>query len=125
MAQHEVVIRNEMGMRLPSTPKVPVTAGGQIKFTAAPGADSALFFSPKAAANLSPAPNGPVTVSAGESVTFTFQEEIAGTVVAQAPGNAQPQVVESVESEAILTIHASGGMGASFGAQINPPVTGH
>lgn len=123
MAQHEVVLRNEMGMRLPSTPKVPVTAGGQVKFTAAPDADSALYFSPKAAANLSPSPSGPVNVSAGESVTFTFQREIAGTVVAQAPGGAQPEVVESVEAQAVLTIHASSGM--SFPVQSNPPVTGH
>ncbi len=119
MPQHEVVLRNEMGMRLPSVPRIPVTAGGQIRFTAASDADSALYFSPKTAANLSPAPINPVTVRAGESVTFTFQREGAGTVVAQALGNPHPRVAEVTETDAVLQIHANSGV--SFPVTTNPP----
>lgn len=119
MPQHEVVLRNEMGMRLPSVPRIPVTAGGQIRFTAAPEADSALYFSPKAAANLSPAPKGPVTLRDGESVTFTFLEQAAGTVVVQALGNPHLDVVEATQTEAVLTIQAS--VGTPFPGPSNPP----
>jgi plastocyanin len=92
MTATEVVLRDEMGLRVPSVSKVTVTKGGQVTFKAADGADSALYFSPATAAILSPKPGARVDLAAGKSVTYTFSSANAGSygVIAEAPKDPAP-----------------------------------
>ncbi len=77
MTATEVVLRDEMGLRVPSVSKVTVTKGGQVTFKALDGADSALYFSPVTAAILSPKPGPRVDLAAGKSVTYSFSSSSA------------------------------------------------
>jgi hypothetical protein len=105
MTATEVVLRDEMGLRVPSVSKVTVTMGGQVTFKTADGADSALYFSPATAAILSPKPGARVDLAAGKSVTYTFSSVGAGSygVIAKAPKDPAPTRFD-------------------FGAAMNPPV---
>lgn len=105
MTATEVVLRDEMGLRVPSVSKVTVTKGGQVTFKAADGADSALYFSPATTAILSPKPGARVDLAAGKSVTYSFSSADSGSygVIAEAPQDPPPT-------------------GFEFGAATNPPV---
>lgn len=92
MAATDVVLRDEMGLRIPSISRVPVTEGSQVTFTAGDDVASALFFSPETALILSPRPDARVDIAAGGSVTYTFASAGAGAygVVTQAPEDQPP-----------------------------------
>jgi hypothetical protein len=104
MAATEVVLRDEMGLRVPSVGKVTVSQGAQVTFKSA-DADSALYFSPATAGILSPKPGGRVDLAAGKSVTYSFSSADAGSygVIAEAPKDPAPTRFD-------------------FGAATNPPV---
>jgi len=72
MATTHILIRDELGLRVPSEPSVKVVSGDSVVFTADSGADSSLYFSQSSAEILTPAPDFPVSLPAGASVTYTF-----------------------------------------------------
>jgi len=93
MANTEVVLRDEMGLRVPSNPKVVIADGDTITFTVEEGADSALYFSPETALLLSPKPGARVDLAFDHSLTYTFAapgHEAYG-VIAQAPEDPAPE----------------------------------
>jgi hypothetical protein len=77
MAHTDVTLTNDSGVLVPSLPSVPVTSGDSIAFSTNNGA-AFLFFSPDAAAALSPAPTGPVEVDSSKPASFTFTSSEPG-----------------------------------------------
>jgi hypothetical protein len=93
MPNTTIVIRDQDGLRVPSIPSLTITAGSEFTFTAEKNADSALYFSPAAAAILSPSPAVRTELKAGHSVSFTFASTFppgAYGVVVQAPTDHPP-----------------------------------
>lgn len=123
MIATEVVLRDEMGLRVPSVSKVIVTESGQVTFKAADGADSALYFSPATAAILSPKPGARVDLAAGRSVTYTFSSSGAGVygVITEAPKDARPAHFDfgSPSNPPVLVIRP--GKGTDYPVPTNPP----
>jgi hypothetical protein len=77
MAHTDVTLTNDSGVLGPSLPSVPVTSGDSIAFSTSNGA-AFLYFSPDAAAVLSPAPTGPVEVTSSKPASFTFTSSELG-----------------------------------------------
>jgi hypothetical protein len=123
MTATEVVLRDEMGLRVPSVSKVTVTQGSQVTFKAADGADSALYFSPATAAILSPKPGTRVDLAAGKSVTYTISSAGAGSygVIAEAPKDPAPTRFDfgAATNRPVLAIKA--GKGTDFPVPGNQP----
>ncbi len=93
MANIDVVIRDEMGLRVPSDPELAVVPGDTVTFTVEDGANSALYFSPETASILSPKPGVRVDLDFGQKLIYTF--EVAGPgvygVITQAPEASTPE----------------------------------
>src|ERR1700691_3125903 len=92
MTATEVVLRDEMGLRVPSVSKGTVTQGSQVTFKAADGADSALYFSPATAAILSSKRGTRAELAAGKSVPYSCSSAGGGSygVIAEAPNDPAP-----------------------------------
>jgi hypothetical protein len=92
MANTDVVLRDEMGMRVPNIPKVTISSGDSVTFAVEEGADSALYFSPETASILSPTPGARVDLPSGHSLTYTFAAPAPSAygVVTQAPEDPAP-----------------------------------
>jgi hypothetical protein len=71
MANTEITISNSGGVLIGSQPSVTVSEGDTVTFSIGSG-QAFLFFSPGAAAVLSPSPKGPVPVGPSAEATFTF-----------------------------------------------------
>lgn len=78
MANTAITLTNEQGALVPSQPSVAVNSGDTVSFTTSDGSTAYLFFSPGAAAVLSPAPSSPVEASA-TAAEFTFTSSSPGT----------------------------------------------
>ncbi len=77
MATTAISLTNNQGVLTPSQPSVAVTSGDTITFSTIDGSSAYLFFSPGAAAVLSPAPSTPTKVSS-TAVSFTFTSSAPG-----------------------------------------------
>lgn len=123
MAATEVILRDEMGLRVPSVSKVTVTKGGQVTFKAASGADSALYFSPTTAAILSPKPGTRVDLAAGESASYTFSSAGAGVygVIAEAPKDPPPTRFDFGAPTDPPVVVIKPGKGTDFPGPVNQP----
>lgn len=122
MTATEVILRDEMGLRVPSVSKVTVTQGAQVTFKTV-DADSALYFSPATAAILSPKPGARVDIAAGASVAYTFSSANAGVygVIAEAPDEPAPTRFDfgAANNPPVLEIKA--GKGTDFPGPTNSP----
>jgi len=123
MTATEVVLRDEMGLRVPSVSKIAVANGAQVTFKAADGADSALYFSPATAAILSPKPGARVDLEADKSVIYTFSTSGPGVygVIAEAPEDPAPTRFDfgSPSNPPVLVIRS--GKGTDYPVPSNPP----
>jgi len=92
MPTTDVLIQDELGLRVPSVPGVQIVSGDSITFTAGEGADSALYFSPAAASILTPSPASPVSLVSGATVGYTFASASSGAfgVIVQPPDSPAP-----------------------------------
>ena len=121
-----VLIHDELGLRVPSVPSVPILSGNGITFTAADGADSALYFSPPAAAILTPSPVSPVSLASGATVEYAFASASAGAygVIVRAPDSPPPSEYDfgGAADPPVLVIQA--GEGTSFPGPTVPIKTG-
>jgi plastocyanin len=118
MANTQITLTLNEGILVPSASSVPVTSGDTIAFATADGSAAYLFFSPDAAAALSPSPSSPLEVSAGsEPFTFTTSEPGAYAVFfetsASAPATPFPV---SPSNELLLEIDYTG---VTFSGQDN------
>lgn len=77
MAHTEITLTNDNGTLVPGQPSVPVADGDTVAFSINDG-NAFLFFSPDAAAILSPAPVNPVEISASGQTVFTFTSSEPG-----------------------------------------------
>ncbi|MGA2633402.1 MAG: hypothetical protein ABSF16_04145 [Terracidiphilus sp.] len=78
MASTEITLINKGGKYSPSTASVAVVKGETVTFSTSDGSIAFLFFSPAAAAVLSPAPGNAFQLTAGKKATFTFTASSPG-----------------------------------------------
>lgn len=114
MAHTDVTLTSDSGVLVPSLPSVPVTSGDTIAFSTSNGA-AFLFFSPDAAAALTPAPTGPVEVGSSKPTAFMFTSSKPGaySVFFEASASSAPSSFPVRQSNTLLLeIDANG---TSFG----------
>jgi hypothetical protein len=108
-----VVIRDEMGLRVPSVLEVAASDGASVTFKANAGVASVLFFSPAAVSILTPKPHSHVPLAGGAEVTYTFEKVEHGVygVITQAPGDPAPTAADFAPAKvpAMLSIQPSKG----------------
>jgi len=123
MANTDVVLRDELGLRVPSVPKVAVVASDTVTFTVEHGANSALYFSPESASILSPKPGNPVHLSFGHALTYTFEASTPGAygVITQAPGDPAPESFNFGEPADPPVLEIQPGKGLDFPVPTNDP----
>ena len=120
MATTAIKLTNEQGILVPSQPSVTVSSGDTVSFSTSDGSTAYLFFSPAAAAALSPAPTYPVEVSTGTTFQFTssiadaysvYFETSAGVTVPDfpvAPSNLLMLEIDANPSFSVIIDHTKG-----------------
>ena len=123
MADTHVVIRDEMGLRVPSIPAVTIAASDSVTFTVDEGADSALYFSPETALLLSPKPGARVDLAFDHSLTYTFAAPGHGAygVITQAPEDPSPESFDFGLASTPPVLVVRPGQGTNFPAPTNSP----
>lgn len=126
MATTHILIRDELGLRVPSAPSVKVVSGGSVVFTADSGADSSLYFSQSCAEILTSPPDSPVSLPAGASVTYTFGTPSghAYGVIVQAPEVSAPTDFDLGPPAEPPMLVIQPGKGSSFPGPVQPIKTG-
>ena len=126
MATTTILIRDELGLRVPSTTSVKIVAGDIVTFTADSGADSTLYFSQSSAAILTPSPDAPVLLGSGASVSFTLSAPsgLAYGVIVQAPEVGAPADFDLGPPGDPATLVIQTGEGSSFPGPVQPIKTG-
>jgi hypothetical protein len=74
MANTSVILVNDEGIYVPNTSSVTVNTGDTVTFATSDGSVVQCYFSPAAAAILSPAPGNAFSLSSPTSFTFTSSE---------------------------------------------------
>jgi hypothetical protein len=94
MATTDVSFLNDGGVYVPSVGSVPVVRGETVSFKTSDGGPALLYFSPDAAAVLSPKPTSPFAIHAAQSAVFTFTSSAPGAYSAYVctESNAAPAV---------------------------------
>jgi len=125
MANTDVVIRDEMGQRIPSRPKVTIVSGDTITFKAEEGADSTLYFPPETASILSPKPKAQVGLACGQALNYSFTAPAhhAYGVIVQDPDATAPQKFEFGAPETPPTLVIQPGSSVVFTGPDNRPQT--
>jgi hypothetical protein len=125
MANTDVVLRDEMGLRVPSVPKVAAIPADSVTFTVEEGANSALYFSPETASILSPKPGTKVSVAFGQTLTYTFAAPTPGAygVITQAPGDRAPERFDFGKPSDPPVLVIQPGQGVDFGGPTNTTQT--
>jgi len=126
MATTNILIRDELGLRVPSVPSVAIVSEGSVTFTADSGADSSLYFSQSAAAILTLPPASPVSLPSGASVSFTFGSPSgqAYGVIVQAPEVSAPTDFDFGPPADPPTLVIQPGGGSSYPGPTEPIKTG-
>jgi hypothetical protein len=126
MTTTNVLIQDELGLRLPSVTSVAVVAGAGVTFTADSSADSSLYFSQAAAAVLTPSPTSPVSLASGASVAYIFAAPSgqAYGVIVQAPGDPAPTDFDFGPPADPPLLVIQPGEGSSFPGPVQPIRTG-
>jgi hypothetical protein len=124
MATTDVLLIDNGGVYVPSVPGVTVNAGDTVSFSTDDGSAAILFFSPAAAAVVSPSPGSAAQIPAGGSASFTFTSSDPGaySVYAAASGSSAPTTFPSEVSQSLFVLIDNSG-GPSFGGPhliINP-----
>jgi len=94
MAHTEIFLSNDAGTLVPSLPSVSVSSGDTIAFSVTGTGPAYAFFSPDAAAVLSPSPAGPVALSASAPTVFTFTSSAEGAYSAYFETTATAEIPE-------------------------------
>ncbi len=126
MATTNVLIRDQLGLRVPSIPSVAVVSGDTVTFTADSGADSNLYFSQSAGAILTPSPGSPLSLASGASASYTFGAPSgqAYGVVVQAPEASAPSDFDFGPPADPPVLVIQPGQGSSFPGPVQPIKTG-
>ncbi len=123
MADKHVVLRDEMGLRVPNIPAVTITAGDSVTFAVDEGADSVLYFSPETALILSPRPKARVDLVFGQTITYTFAApgHNAYGVIKQSPEDPAPEEFNFGQGSIPPTLVVQPGEGIGYPTQSNSP----
>ena len=124
MPNTKVVIRDEMGMRVPSVPNVTIVLSDKVTFTVDEGAESALYFSPETASILSPKPGPRVDLSFGQRLTYTFSapgSTVYGVII-QAPKDSAPNKYDFGKPAETPVLVLQPGQGPVFTGPDNSPI---
>jgi hypothetical protein len=124
MPNTKVVIRDEMGLRVPSIPNVTIVASDTVTFTVDEGADTALYFSPETASILSPRPSPRVDLSFGQKLTYMFSSpgSSAYGVITQAPKDSAPNKYDFGKPAEPPVLVLQPGQGPVFSGPDNTPI---
>ena len=125
MANTDVVLRDEMGARVPSVSQVTITAGDSVTFSVQDGADSVLYFSPHTASIISPKPGTRVSLAFGQKLVYTFAAARSGAygVFIEAPGDPAPANFEFGKPTEPPVLVVKTGRGINFGGPTNDTQT--
>jgi hypothetical protein len=114
MSNTLVLIRDEMGLRVPSILEIAASHGAGITFKAEDGADSVLYFNPEAASILVPNPGSHVALHAGAEISYSFGAVGSSPygVITQAPEDSAPESFDfgTAKVPAVLMIQPGQGM---------------
>jgi len=121
MANTDVVLRDELGLRVPSIPLVMIVASDTVTFSVEHGANSALYFSPETVTILSPKPGVQVHLTFGHALTYTFEAPALGAygVITQAPGDPAPEFFNFGEPATPPALVIQPGKGLAFPGPTN------
>ncbi len=127
MASTEITLISMGGKYSPSTASVAVVKGNTVTFSTSDGSAAFLFFSPAAAAVLSPAPGSAFSLAAGKKATFTFTSSSPGaySVAFGANANSAPGGFSGGNSSVLVLEGGAERVGAvappgSFGNPMKP-----
>ena len=125
MANTDVVLRDEMGLRVPGVPQVAVISANSVTFSVEEGANSALYFSPETASILSPKPKAQVGLACGQALNYSFTAPAhhAYGVIVQDPDATAPQKFEFGAPETPPTLVIQPGSSVVFTGPDNRPQT--
>ena len=121
MANTDVVLRDELGLRVPSDPELAVVPADTVTITVEDGANSVLYFSPETAAILSPKPGARVDLDFGQKLTYTFEvaKEGAFGVITQAPEVSAPDTFDFGPPSDPPVLMIRPGQGTNYGGPTN------
>jgi len=125
MANTDVLLTDRHGVLVPSLDSVRVVTGDTITFSTGDGRAAFAFFSPNAAAVLSPNPSASFPIAAGAKAQFSFTSSQPGAYsvyFGYASGDA-PEGFPGGHSD-VLQLKISG-PGSSFGGPSDTMGTGH
>jgi hypothetical protein len=119
MANAEIILTSDDGVLVPSLPSVPVISGNTITISTSDGSEAAIFFSPDAAAVLSPTPTFPYVLDAGAkfSANFLSSEPGAYSVFFETSASATPPPFPISKSALLLLEIDSNGL--NFGGPVD------
>jgi hypothetical protein len=126
MASTEITLINKGGKYSPSTASVAVVKGSTVTFSTSDGSAAFLFFSPAAAAVMSPAPGKAFSLAAGKKASFTFTSSNPGaySVAFGANANSGPASFSGGNSSVLVLEGGAERFGAvapkSFGNPMKP-----
>ena len=115
MAHTEVFISNDAGTLLPSQASVSVSSGDTIAFSVTGTGPAYAFFSPDAAAVLSPSPTGAVALSASTPTVFTFNSSAEGAYSAYFETTATAEIPEFPAAKSTVLLLEIDTDGIGFG----------
>jgi hypothetical protein len=123
MAHTEVFLSNDAGTLVPSQASVSVTSGDTIAFSVTGAGPAYAFFSPDAAAVLSPNPAEPVALSAIAPTVFSFTSSDAGAYSAYFETTATAEIPEFPVAKSTVLLLEIDTDGIGFGGP-NPSTKG-
>jgi len=123
MANTDVVIRDEMGLRIPSVSKVTVNSSDSVTFTVEDDANTSLYFSPETASILSPKPGARVELAFGQTLIYSFTTPGNGSygVITQAPEDPVPESFDFGSASVPPSLVIQPGQGTNFPGPRNSP----
>lgn len=124
MSSTSVVIRDVMGRRAPSVPRVSVVLGDTVTFTVEEGADAKLYFAPQTRSILTPSPDPELSLSYGQTVTYAFLSASAGPycLIVQDQVSPAPPTFDCGQSGGSTMLVIRSGTDPSFPGQDPPPI---
>jgi hypothetical protein len=124
MANTEISLVNKGGKYSPSAASVAVVKGDTVTFSTSDGSAAFLFFSPAAAAVLSPAPGKAFSLVAGKKASFTFTSSSPGaySVAFGATANSAPGSFSGGNSSVLVLEGGAMRVGASAPASFGNPM---
>ena len=124
MSNTNVVLRDEMGFRVPGVSNVTIVLSDTVTFTVEEGANSALYFSPEIALILSPTPGPRVDLVFGQKLTYKFESPgmSAYGVITQAPEVPAPETFDFGAPSDPPSLVIQVGAGVNYGGPTNSPI---